>query len=161
MARFESSVSIHADPAAVFALTHDYSRRLTWDTLLREARLLDGALHAGLGVKSLCVGKWRHLGLGVESVYVTFDPPWRAAVRMTRGPWIFANFAASIHHEVVTPGVTRVTYKGHVTTRPSWLRWCVEPLVARLLRRETHRRLESLRRAIEAVPPPTVPPPTR
>ena len=149
MARFEASIDIRADPETVFDLTHDYARRLEWDTLLSEARLLDGAPHAGLGVKALCVGKGRLFGIAVESVYITFERPWRAAVRMTRGPRVFETFAASIGHEVPEPGITRVRYTGQVTTRPRWLRRLVEPVVGTMFRRETRLRLESLKRALE------------
>ncbi len=149
MARFTASIDIRAEPRAVFELTHDYDRRLTWDSLLREARLLDDAPRAAVGVRTLCVGKSRLFGLGVESVYITFDPPWRAAVRMTRGPRIFETFAATICHDAQGPGTTRVTYQGHVTTRPRWLRWLVEPIVGLMFRRETHRRLAALKAALE------------
>lgn len=149
MARFEASIDIRADPQIIFDLTHDYARRLEWDTLLSEARLLDGATRAELGVKALCVGKSRLFGIAVESEYITFDRPWRTAVRMTRGPRVFETFAASIRHELLEPGITRVRYTGQVTTRPNWLRWLVEPIVGTMFRRETRLRLESLKRALE------------
>jgi len=149
MAIFERTVEIRAAPGAVFKLTHDYSRRLEWDTRLKEARLLDGAEAAGPGVKSLCVGRTALLGLSLETVYITFDPPWMSAVEMTRGPALFGSFAASIRHEVIRPGVTRVIYRGHVETRPRWLRWLLEPLVNRRFGRETKRRLTALKRALE------------
>ncbi|MHC4973966.1 MAG: SRPBCC family protein [Planctomycetota bacterium] len=149
MAIFEATVEIRACPGAIFQLTHDYSRRLEWDTLLKEARLLDGAQAAGPGVKSVCVGRSALLGLSVETVYITFDPPWLAAIEMTRGPALFGNFAASIRHEVIRPGVTRVIYRGHVETRPRWLRWLLEPLVNHGFSRETKRRLNSLKRTLE------------
>jgi hypothetical protein len=149
MAVFEATVEIRACPGAIFKLTHDYSRRLEWDTLLKEARLLDGADAAGLGVRSVCVGRNALLGLSVETVYITYDPPWLVAVEMTRGPALFRRFAASIRHEVMRPGVTRVIYRGHVETRPRWLRWLVEPLVNQGFSRETRRRLHSLKRVLE------------
>jgi len=149
MAIFETTVEIRAAPGAVFKLTHDYSRRLEWDTMLKEARLLDGAEAAGPGVRSVCVGRHALLGLSLETVYITFEPPWVSAVEMTRGPALFETFAASIRHEVIRPGVTRVIYRGHVETRPRWLRWLFEPLVNRRFLRETKRRLTALKRALE------------
>lgn len=149
MAVFEATVEIRACPGAVFRLTHDCARRLEWDTLLKEARLLDGAEAAGPGVRSVCVGRNALLGLSVETVYITFDPPWLSAVQMTRGPALFGNFAASIRHEVIRPGVTRVIYRGHVETRPRWLRWLLEPLVNRTFGCQTQRRLNSLKRTLE------------
>ena len=137
------SVEIRASSEAIFALTHDYARRLEWDTLLKEARLLHGAERAGVGVKSLCVGKNRLFGMGVETVYIKFEPPTAAAVKMTRGPWIFENFAASIRHEPAGPDATRVTYRGHVSTRPRWLGW---------LRSRSSARVSVARRANDCTP---------
>lgn len=150
MPTFEASIDIDAPSEAIFDLTHDYGRRLEWDTLLREARLLGGAESAGVGVESLCVGRGDLFRIGVVTVYVTFDRPRVAAVRMTRGPWIFERFAASIRHDELPTGGTRVTYRGNVTTRPRWLRGVVEPLVRRRFERETARRLLALKRAMES-----------
>jgi hypothetical protein len=149
MAIFEATVEIRAAPGAVFKLTHDHSRRLEWDRLVKEARLLDGAQAAALGVRCVCVGRAALLGLSLETVYITFDPPWLSAVRMTRGPALVDSFAASMRHEVIRPGVTRVIYHGHVETRPRWLRWLLEPLVNRGFRGQTKRRLRALKRALE------------
>lgn len=145
MARFEASVEVPASAAEVFDLVHDYDRRLEWDTLLSEARLLGGATEAGLGVSSLCVGKGRLLRLGVESVYIIFERPRVAAVQGTGGSWIFERFAASIRHQPLSEGRSRVVYAGDVRTRPRWLAWLVEPVATWAFRRETRRRLEALR----------------
>ena len=67
MPRESVSVVIDAPCEAVFDLIHDYSRRLTWDTMLSEARLLGGATAAGIGVRTLCVGTWRSLYLAQET----------------------------------------------------------------------------------------------
>lgn len=67
--------------AEVFLLLHDYSRRLEWDTLLREARLTQGHSAAGKGATSLCVGKPLFGLVGIETRYVTFEPGRVAASR--------------------------------------------------------------------------------
>ena len=129
--------------AEVFALLHDYSRRLEWDTLLREARLTRGHAQAGPSATSLCVGKpWFGL-IGIETRYVTFKPGEIAAVEMINRPPFFDHFAASIRHQD-NDGGSLAIYKLQFTARPSWLRSMLHPFMLRELRRETHRRLEAL-----------------
>ena len=70
------------DSQRVFDLLHDYSRRLEWDTLLREARLTQGHMVAGKGATSLCVGRPLFGLIGIETRYVTFTPGSVAAVEM-------------------------------------------------------------------------------
>src|SRR5580704_490872 len=102
---FEQSILISASPGELFALTQDYDRRLHWDPFLRSAELLDGARVAGVGVRAYCVA---HSGLGMETEYVSFNPPRVTAVKMTRGPWLLRSFAGSWQFEPLAPRRTRV-----------------------------------------------------
>ncbi|MCL4303975.1 MAG: SRPBCC family protein, partial [Anaerolineae bacterium] len=77
------SIEIDAPCAAVFDVIHDYGRRLEWDTMLREARLLGGATAAGIGVRSVCAGTWRSAFLALETEYIRFEPGRVAAVKLT------------------------------------------------------------------------------
>lgn len=133
------------DSARVFALLHDYQRRLEWDTLLCEARLTRGHRQAGPGATSLCVGKpW--LGrIGLETRYVTFSPGSVAAVEMINRPPFFESFAASIRHHDTDRG-SIATYKLRFVARPAWLRPVLEPIMLVILRRETEKRLAALAR---------------
>lgn len=130
----------------VFALLHDYRRRLTWDTLLSAAYLEAGATQAGKGVVSVCVGR-RSLGrIALRTEYITFEPPTVAAVKMLDRPPFFGTWAASIRHESDGRGGSNVTYTYDFTARPRWLRFALEPLMARVFRWETQKRLRALRR---------------
>jgi hypothetical protein len=146
----EAAIDIRATPEAVFDLIHDYGRRLDWDPFLREARLLDGATEAGPGVKALCTARRGFGGLAMETVYVSYDRPRVAAVRMTRGPAVLASFAASLRQRALEGGATRVTYRFHCTTRPGWLRALLDPMAAALFLREVEGRLARLKRYLEA-----------
>ena len=150
MSSVEAAIEIRASPAAVFDLVHDYGRRLEWDPFLKEARLLEGAMAAGQGVKTLCTARNGFAGLAMETVYVSFDRPRVAAVKMTRGPALLESFAASISQEDIGRGLTRVTYRFNFSTRPRWLRWVAGPMAAALFRREVRQRLESLKAFLEA-----------
>jgi Protein of Unknown function (DUF2784)/Polyketide cyclase / dehydrase and lipid transport len=145
----EAAIEIRASPEAVFDLTHDYTRRLEWDPFLKEARLLEGAEAAGLGVKSRCTARSGFGGLAMETVYVSFDRPRVAAVRMTQGPAVLETFAASLRQDAVDAGVTRVTYRFNFSTRPRWLRAIADPIAAALFGREVRQRLEALKRYLE------------
>jgi hypothetical protein len=137
----EESIEIEATPAAVFDLIHDYSRRLEWDTLLKDARLLD-APAAALGTTARCTAR---NGLAMDTVYVSFNRPSVAAVKMVAGPWIFTSFAATIRQEAIGKHRTRVTYRYNFETRPAFLHWVVE----RVFARETRRRLGALKEYME------------
>ena len=119
-------------PAAaddVFHLLHDYDRRLEWDTLLRAAYLLDNCHEAGLGVKSVCAGKWRLGGIALTTEYISFSPPNVAAVRMVNRPPFFESFAATIRHGAMSDGSSSIEYKYNFTARPAWLRFVLHPLM--------------------------------
>ena len=129
--------------AEVFALLHDYSRRLEWDTLLREARLTRGCTIAQKGATSLCIGK--HLGgcIGIETKYLTFKPGEVAAVEMINDTPFFEHFAASIRH-TDTPTGSLATYRFQFTARPRYLRWILHPVMRYFLQWETRKRLKAL-----------------
>jgi hypothetical protein len=149
MRSLEAAIEIRASPEAVFDLIHDYARRLEWDPFLKEACLLEGAEAAGLGVTARCTARNGFFGLAMETVYISFDRPKVAAVRMTKGPAVLETFAASLRQEGLGSGVTRVTYRFNFSTRPHWLRAIAEPIAAALFRSEVRGRLEALRRHLE------------
>ncbi len=135
--------------ATVFHLLHDYSRRLEWDTLLREARLTGGHECAAAGATSVCVGKAFFGRVGIETRYVTFTPGIVAAVVMINQPPFFKTFAASIRHKDTAVGSVAI-YKFRFTARPRTLRWLIEPVMLAYLRHETRRRLRALGRHLAA-----------
>lgn len=149
MRTLEAAIEIHAGPEVVFDLIHDYARRLEWDPFLKEATLLDGAQTAGLGVRARCTARSGFAGLAMETIYVSFDRPRVAAVKMTKGPAVLETFAASLCQEDIAPGVTRVRYRFNFSTRPRWLRAVADPIAAALFRREVRQRLEALKGYLE------------
>jgi hypothetical protein len=111
----------------VFDLVHDYERRLSWDTLLSAAYLDDGFARAEKGATSVCVGRRSLGGLALKTIYVTFERPTVAAVKMVNSPPFF-------------------------TAKPRFLRWLLEPIMTLLFRWETRKRLEALRDHFAARP---------
>jgi len=145
MPHSEISELIPAPSCAVFDLLHDYTRRLEWDTLLQAAYLDDGANVAAKGVTAVCVGRKSLGGIALKTVYVTYERPTLAAVRMVNAPVFFQSWAASIRHEDISVHESRLTYKFHFTTRPSFLRFVLDPLMERLFVWETRKRLRALK----------------
>ncbi len=143
---FEQSVEIAAPPGELFALTQDYGRRLEWDPFLKSAELLGGATAAGVGVRAWCVA---HGGRGMETEYVSFNPPRACAVKMTRGPRLIDSFAGSWRFEEASPGRTRVGFRYHLRARPRWLSWLLTPVLAWVFARDTRKRLRALKAAVE------------
>ncbi len=145
MRRDRVSEIIPAPCDAVFDLVHDYDRRLTWDTLLSQAYLTGGATAAGKGVTSVCVGRRSLGGLALATRYVSFDRPHVAAVEMINQPPFFGRWAASIKHEPIDGGSSKITYTWSFEAKPRLLRWLFEPIMARVFRWETRKRLRALR----------------
>ncbi len=145
MRRDRVSEIIPAPCEVVFDLVHDYDRRLSWDTLLSKAYLTGGATAAGKGVSSVCVGRRSLGGLALATRYVSFDRPHVAAVEMTNRPPFFGRWAASIKHEPIDEGSSKITYTWSFEAKPRLLRWLFEPIMARVFRWETRKRLRALR----------------
>ena len=143
---FDQSIVIDASADELFALTQDYARRLEWDPFLKSAELMDGATAPGVGVRAYCVAR---SGLGMETEYVSFNPPRTTAVKMTRGPWAIDSFAGSWHFEELAGGQTRVGFRYHLRARPRWLSWLLTPVMGWVFRRDTRKRLAALKRAVE------------
>lgn len=143
---FEQSIVIAAAPAELFALSQDYGRRLEWDPFLKSVELLGGARESGVGVRAWCVAR---SGLGMETEYVSFNPPRACAVKMTRGPRLIDRFAGSWRFEEVAPGRTRVGFRYHLRTRPRWLAWLLTPVMGWVFARDTRKRLAALKAAVE------------
>ena len=141
----EVSETIPAPSSAVFDLLHDYSRRLELDTLLQSAYLDDGHTAAGLGVTSVCVGRRSLGGIALKTVYVSFQRPTLAAVKMVNAPPFFQAWAASIRHEDLSPDESRITYTFHFTCKPHGLRFILDPLMQRVFLWETRKRLQALK----------------
>ncbi len=145
MRRDRVSEVIPASCETVFDLVHDYARRLDWDPLLRAAYLTDGATAAGKGVSSVCVGRRGLGGFAVATRYVSFDRPHVAAVELVNSPPCFGRWAASIKHQPIDAASSRITYTWSFEAKPRWLRWFLEPIMARVFRWETTKRLRALR----------------
>ncbi len=147
------NVEIEASCEAVFDVIHDYGIRLRWDTLLSRACIVDeGVRAAGVGVKTLCVGRAVFGKVGVETVYVSFRRGKVAAVKMTRGPWFLDDFAASMVHAAIPSAAgarSRVTYNLRIAARPRWLGFVMNPVLRLVFRVETGRRLAGLKRYVE------------
>ncbi|MDP1829514.1 MAG: SRPBCC family protein [Archangium sp.] len=136
-----------ASCGAVFELVHDYRQRLTWDTLLREA-FVEGDGPAANGAIAVCSGKWLVGGLSLRTVYVSFRPGKVAAVKMINTPPFFATWAASIRHEPLEGGQSRVIYTWNFTAKPKVLAFILEPVMAWFFRWETRKRLRALKRKL-------------
>ncbi|MBC8071131.1 MAG: SRPBCC family protein [Deltaproteobacteria bacterium] len=141
------SEEMPASCEAVFDLVHDYTRRLEWDTLLREA-FVEGGAPAGHGAIAVCSGRWLIGGLTLRTVYVSFERGEVAAVKMINAPPLFASWAASIRHEPLGEARSLITYTYNFRAKPRWLAWLLEPILAIVFRWETGRRLRALQREL-------------
>jgi len=143
--RFEHSAIVDALPEEVFAITQDYRRRLTWDPFLRRAELIDGAIAPAVGVRAWCVTR---SGIGMETEYVSYNPPRVVAVKMTKGPRLLATFGGAWEFAPAEGNRTRVTFRYQFRARPRVLAWALEPLACWWFSRETRLRVVALSKAL-------------
>jgi hypothetical protein len=137
---------IPASAEAVFALVHDYKKRLEWDTLLQEAYLEPEFADAARGAISVCRGKPILGGFAVRTEYVSFEKGKVAAVKMLNQPPFFDTFAASIRHFEIDAKSSEIIYKLNFTARPRWLRPILHPFMRLIFVWETRKRLKALKK---------------
>ena len=142
--KLTEKTEIKCSPEFVFDYTQDYKQRLTWDTFLKKADLIGGAQAAGKGVKAYCVAK---NGLGMITEYVSFNRPRAAAIKMTKGPFIFKSFLGSWTYKKIQPDLTEVIFLYSFQLRfPFNL---ATRLVKRNLQNNIRQRLVDLKKNIE------------
>ena len=142
----EIKETICASADAVFALVHDYRRRLEWDTLLQEAYLEPEFSEAARGAISVCRGKTFLGGFALRTEYISFEKGKVAAVRLLNKPPFFDTFAASIRHFPISENLSEIIYKVNFTAKPRFLRPILHPLMRRIFVWETRKRLSALKR---------------
>lgn len=138
--KFSESIEIVAKPELIFDYTQDYNNRLRWDTFLTEAYLLDNVAKADKGVKAWCVAK---NGLGMETQYISFNRPKVTAIKMTKGPYMFKEFAASWTFKEERIGITKVTFLYSFSLRPPFN--LIGFFIKGMLQRNVRQRLVDLR----------------
>jgi ribosome-associated toxin RatA of RatAB toxin-antitoxin module len=143
--KLEHVAVVQGDPARVFALTQDYSQRLSWDPFLSRAELIGGATSPAVGVRSWCVSR---LGIGMETEYVAFTPPRMAAVKMTKGPGILESFGGAWEFSTAGPGATTVAFRYQFRMRPTWIAWLLERTARQWFAWETRKRVVALQTAL-------------
>lgn len=146
MTTVESTIRIRASCAALFDLSQDYTLRTAWDPFIREMHFLEGATRSAKGVR---VTGRAHNGLSMTVEFITFERPRVVAMRMTEGPWLFTRFAGTWRFVPCGEGETEVNFRYAFQTRPRWLRWLLNPLVAWTFRRDLRGRLRGLKRGAE------------
>jgi ribosome-associated toxin RatA of RatAB toxin-antitoxin module len=105
--KFSEKINIGTSQEVAFDYTQNYDKRLTWDTFLKEAKLMGGATKADKGVRAYCVAK---NGFGMETEYVSFNRPKVTAIKMTRGPFLFKTFSGSWTFNEFEKDVTEVIF---------------------------------------------------
>lgn len=142
----EDSIRIDAPAWGLFALSQDYSLRREWDPFVRDMRFLDGAEEAAAGVR-VRVRAWT--GLTMEVRFVSFRPPTLVAMTMVRGPYVFRKFSGAWRFRPEPGGATEVTFRYAFSTRWRALRPLIDPVIARVFRRDVRARLRGLKHGAE------------
>jgi len=142
--KFTEKIDINCSPYVAFDFTQDYTQRLSWDTFLKKADLIEGATKANKGVKSYCVAK---NGIGMVTEYITFNRPKATAVKMTNGPFMFKTFLGSWNFKETQTNVTEVAFLYSFELRFPFN--MAKTLIKRNLRANVQQRLIDLKNRIE------------
>jgi ribosome-associated toxin RatA of RatAB toxin-antitoxin module len=142
--KFTETVEINCTPEVAFDFTQDYDQRLSWDTFLKKADLIEGATKADKGVKAYCVAK---NGLGMETEYITFNRQNATAIKMTKGPFMFESFLGSWTFKEIQSNLTEVTFLYSFRLRFPFS--IVKKIVKRNLESNVRQRLIDLKMKIE------------
>ena len=141
MPRVEASVEIDVPRSIAFAVSQTTGDvRLRWDPFIAEQHHLDGATHAGKGVRTRT--RSRH-GLVMISEYASFHPPARVGMRMVEGPWFFERFGGGWVFEAVTPTRTKAIWRYTFTVKPAFLAPIADRIGIRVLSRDIRRRIDA------------------
>lgn len=143
--KFTEKIVVDKPPAYVFDYTQDYGKRLVWDTFLKKADLIDGATEPNVGVKAWCVAR---NGLGMETEYVTYQRPKVAAIKMTRGPYLFSSFLGSWNFKQLAGGKTEVSFLYSFSFRFPFSLFT--SAIKGNLQKNVRQRLADLKKAVEA-----------
>lgn len=146
MPTIQAVIDVAARQAPLFDLAQDYGLRLVWDPFLKEMKFRDGASEAAVGVRVWVRAK---NGLEMEVEYITLRRPEQVAMKMVAGPRMFAAFSGAWIFKKLGEGETRVTFRYNFVCRPRALAWAMEPVVARVLRRDMQARLRGLKKHAE------------
>jgi len=142
--KFTEKIIIDVSPEKVFDFTQDYKKRLIWDTFLKKADLIEGAIAAEKGVKAYCVAK---NGLGMITEYVTYNRPKVTAIKMTNGPFMFKSFLGSWTFTEIAKDKTEVIFLYSFSLRfPFNL---LSNFIKNNLRRNVKQRLVDLKISVE------------
>ncbi|OAV45122.1 SRPBCC family protein [Lewinella sp. 4G2] len=105
--KITENILIAREATFLFDFTQDYRNRLSWDTFLRKAIILNNAQEVGLGVKTYCESA---SGVGIETEYISFNRPNVTAVKMTSSNLIFKAFSGSWRFKKVHSSSTKVIF---------------------------------------------------
>lgn len=146
MPTIQAVLDIAAPVEPLFDLAQDYDLRLTWDPFLEAMKFRGGAREAAVGVR---VWVRARNGLAMEVEYITLRRPEQVAMKMVDGPRMFSQFSGAWLFKSLGDERTRVTFRYNFACRPRVLAWALEPVVARVLRRDMQARLIGLQRHAE------------
>lgn len=142
--KFTETIVIDKPTDVIFDYTQDYATRLNWDTFLRKADLMNGALKAEKGVMAYCEAK---NGLGMVTEYITFNRPKATAIQMTKGPYMFSTFLGSWTFKALDSQKTEVVFLYSFRLRFPFT--MATSLIKHILKRNVKMRLKDLKTCIE------------
>ena len=145
----EKSIQIDAPVELVYQVSQDYEVRYEWDPFPERISVVAGS------PQGLCVGTQvlvrSKLGMEMLVEFVQVAPPFRAAIKMIRGPNLIEKFAGSWIFEPIGEISTVARFRYSISTRPAWLAWMGNFIAILYFSRTAERRLAGLKRYCESI----------
>lgn len=110
----------------VYAITQDYDIRYEWDPFPEHIKMLNGATEIVIGTQVKVIAK---SGLEMIVEFVQVKPPYVAAIKMIKGPFILDAFAGSWLLKSLPDDTTRVTFKYSLKSKKWALPWISDKLL--------------------------------
>jgi hypothetical protein len=142
--KFSADIEIEKNCTIIFDYTQDYSHRLEWDTFLLAAELVPPAIKAEKRARAWCVAV---NGYGMETEYVSFQRPKVAAIKMTKGPYMFKEFTGSWNFREINTDKTKVIFLYSFSLRFPYS--LIGPFIRNDLRKNVRQRLGDLKACVE------------
>jgi hypothetical protein len=136
--RFEFQMP--ASAAVAFDAFHYHHWRGRWDTLVRATHVVGGAACPYVGAITVNAGGGLLKPLAMRTQFISFDRPKVAAATMRGQSFPFSRWAASMRHRPVDGQHSVMIYTYSFETRPSGLRWLIEPVTKLVFDWQTRKR---------------------
>lgn len=146
MKTIKLQTNIKASQEEIFDLTQDYSKRLLWDSYLKQAYLINQETKAKIGVDCYCKN---HFGSVMISRYISFNRPHVAAVKMIKGPFILKSFSGAWNVKYLNDMQSKLLFTYNFKLKGGVIGRLISPLIIYIFTKQMKKRLHAIKFYLE------------